>query len=352
MTARIPRPLGFTMSQQAYHRTDDDKQKQEINHQSKILLIRHYIANNYTINGKYYDTLKLSNLLKVSTRSIQTLIYQYTKELFQLNKLNPLSSVPSSSPHKKQEPLHNNLSNTIENNTNITIAEQANTNHNSFSHNQAPNSVSHHITQSEQDITNHEEDNNWQNIISEIAGIGIGSLFSASLSDRALIMEQAMLLKSSQGGSYKAFISGEYGKTLDLLLKSQGSFKDLIDLTKGNQVSQTIQILNGDLGNKDEDKAALKAFTADQAIALIATSKIPITLGNHSAIEALNQAYSLDDLPTVNAMEQGTESSVPKLITPVTKDEAEGIGQGLKAEGHQDRRAHQEGVDLDADHME
>jgi len=352
---RLPRPLGLTLSNKALHRADPANKKQILN-QSKQILIRSYIANNYTINNKYYTTLQLSLLLKAPTQEIQTLIFQYTKDLFQLQQIQPHTSIPGPNPNNptnpKQEPNHNNLSSTTKH-TKDSIGKvgidvegnDINTHTQAYSE-QLPHTS---LSQSELDLTNYSQSKSWDENISEIVGIGIGALFSSSLSDRALVYEQAMLLKRSQGETYKPFVSSEYTKALDLLLKTQGSFKDLIALVAGPKNSQTIQILNG--GVQPEEKGTSNHMDVDDAIRMINSSKLPVTIGNSKAIEALNQAYGIEDLPTVNANEQGHENSVPVLISPLKAEEAKGLEEGLKDLSHQDRRAHELALDLDADEM-
>lgn len=74
---RIPRPLGASLIPHS-----PEKHKQLIK-----LYVHNYIANNYTINGKYTTLQSLAQYLNTDIDTIQRIIYRHNQKLLSINGL-------------------------------------------------------------------------------------------------------------------------------------------------------------------------------------------------------------------------------------------------------------------------
>lgn len=163
----------------------------------------------------------------------------------------------------------------------------------------------------------------------------------ASLEDRGRAVEQYSILKASQGDKYKAFISGEVNKALKLVMET-GS--NMAAITKGLTAGTNINMLfQGAQKGPAADKQ--KGFvTIDEALTMINDhNHVPLGL-NPAMQQRIYEDNKIDDTPEVCALKQeGVDTSKEALtldkITDFSKD------------NHNDRRANEEGHDIDADEL-
>ena len=79
---RVPRPIGSTEQSKLYNRTLDDQYHQQLYR----TIIHHYIRNNFSYCGIYYNIEEFSKLIKVQENDIMKYITSYGNELTKLNK--------------------------------------------------------------------------------------------------------------------------------------------------------------------------------------------------------------------------------------------------------------------------
>ena len=176
----------------------------------------------------------------------------------------------------------------------------------------------------------------------ESLGNTVRALLSLSirhaLTDRGLIAQQLSILKASQGNGYKAFISGEVNKTLDLLMKSS---QNILHTTKALMPSggTSINIFN------HTETTTQNYIDGAQATQMIkASGQIPLK-EDPERLQGLKAAYNLEGLPEVDARYQTGDHA-----------QKEGLGLSHLTElpngpkiGHEDRRVEEIGIDLDED---
>ena len=302
---RVPRPLGYTSI--AYQHASDPTPEHEA---TKLeTLIAHYVNNHYSICGTSYSIQDLAQKTQTNIQTLQKYLYQYITKLYNLQHLTSVPGFISDSPsHRGSGSPGTDL---------------------------IPSQASQNLPSSQQG--SHIPDNPGEALIQT----GMGALLSWSLGDRALVMEQAMRLRASQGNGYKAFVSAEYNKALKLLLDTHDDMAKLIGMVSGPQGGTTIQILNQAVGPQTKDGEALDGLTTEAALGLIAANSGPELLSDPEALEGLKAQYQIEDMPEVNAVAQGTEGNVPKVQAPIPKE----------VSSHIDRRAQQLNVDLEADHI-
>jgi hypothetical protein len=167
----------------------------------------------------------------------------------------------------------------------------------------------------------------------QLSAIALGQI-SSSLEDKALIHEQLLLLKRAQGSGYKAFISGELGKTLGLAMQSTKQIADIIKMfssTGGTGGTTNILIQ----GLKADEQEGPKGFTADDAVRLLAQrekeSLNPIALRN----EALYEKHQLGPIPEVS-VKLSDEEHIPTTMESLNV-------------GHEDRREDSYEIDSESD---
>ena len=167
----------------------------------------------------------------------------------------------------------------------------------------------------------------------------------SSLDDRGRALEQYSILKSSQGNGYKAFISSEVNKALKLVMDSG---QNMALLTKSLSQGQGTNILiqNTQQNALQGPNTGKEYVTIDKAIMLIKDSgQVPLGLDAMKQ-ERLYIENGIEDTPEVNALKQeGVDTSKEALnLGSITDFRDEDYG-------HEDRRAYEEDVDLDADEL-
>ena len=167
----------------------------------------------------------------------------------------------------------------------------------------------------------------------------------SSLEDRGRAVEQYSILKSSQGNGYKAFISSEVNKALKLVMDS-GQNMALLVKNMGSGSPTNILIQNAQPGALQGPQHGQDYVTIDKAIMLIKDSGIvPLGLDTLKQ-ERLYLENGIEDTPEVNAlMQEGVDTSKEALNLGTITDFRD------EDYGHEDRRAYEEDVDLDADEL-
>lgn len=170
----------------------------------------------------------------------------------------------------------------------------------------------------------------------------ISKAIFGSLEDRSLIAQQLNMLLSSQGGSYKPFITGEVNKALKLMLDSTANFQSLLRMVPG---SIGPFIPNAPEANKED-----KGLTVDEVIGLLKSENVEGLLQSDKEKEKVYLEHHIEDAPEVCALKQvGIDTSKEgvglKDITKLPKEKN-------KEKTHIDRRAQQLGIDLDDDEID
>lgn len=150
-----------------------------------------------------------------------------------------------------------------------------------------------------------------------------------TMEDRMEVQGQLDLLKRSQGGEYKAFISGEVNKALKLRLESTTSLQSLIRGMSGNS---TVNIFNPVQNNLNVNQGGV---TYEEALSVVNEA-----LAEKSGdIIYLEENYDMVDLPVVRAIEQsGVDTS--KEGTHINKHELNEVIDNYKLhteDDHHDR---------------
>ena len=160
-----------------------------------------------------------------------------------------------------------------------------------------------------------------------------GILIQSHLTNQGRITEQYGVLKASQQGEYKAFISGEVNRALDLLLKADGN---LINILKAFQPSVhnttiTTQTLQGDVQNTQN----VEYVTLDKAIGLLEKDTKPD--GNEPlAPEELRAKYLTENVPEVVAYRQEGHQAQGSLIRKPMASRKKDAERKLKHDGIED----------------
>lgn len=162
----------------------------------------------------------------------------------------------------------------------------------------------------------------------------------STLEDRSRALQQHSILASSQGETYKPFISGEVNKALKLVMESG---QNIINITKslgGPSATTNILINNGDKAQQGTQEGYI---TVDEVVMRLKdVGAVPLSL-NEAQRQKIYEAHDIDNMPEVSALKQeGVDTSKEALnlsrVTDLPVD-------------HQDRRAHEEGHNLDQDEI-
>jgi hypothetical protein len=165
--------------------------------------------------------------------------------------------------------------------------------------------------------------------------------FSWGLEDRSAIQQQIAILQSSQGASYKPFISGELTKAIKVGMDSNAQLQSLLKvlMPSGNGTLLPFQ----DQDNDNEGQG--KGVTVDEAIRILKANNVPQLLQDPEGREALKSLYEIERMPEVNALRQvNMDTSKEGLgILDITN-----IKEG-QIIGHDNRREEEFEIDPDSD---
>lgn len=164
--------------------------------------------------------------------------------------------------------------------------------------------------------------------IENLSRVIISSLFGALFADRALITDQVQNLKAAQGIGYVPFLSGEYNKSLKLLLESHKPFLELLKSLQPQGPTTAIQINNNPSKNSVPNG---QAISTHEALKIIDDSRNGTTLlEDERAKDLLQQTYMIGPhIPEIIATKQmgetadGRPSKVRK-VTHEDRSEAQG----------------------------
>jgi len=165
--------------------------------------------------------------------------------------------------------------------------------------------------------------------------------FLWGMEDRAMAQQQLTIMLSSQGASYKPFISSEVNKTIKLSMEANSNLMSLVKSYGGGQGQYTPY--------EDEPTTTEKGITADQAIRMFKEHKVLPLNEDEAQRNALAQQYQIELMPEVNALLQtNVDTSKEGLnMLDITR-----IKEGqIKENGHIDRRAELLNIDLDEDQI-
>lgn len=303
---RIPRPLGYTTACINY---ENDPSRDNLD--TKLnLLVAHYVNNNYTLSGTRLSIQDLAQKTRTNIETLQLYLYNYINKLYSIEHiLGTGTPTPTDSPG------------------------------NQLSHNNGGTLIP--IQGSQRNKDNPIQGQGDLSPAQASIRLGMGALFQWSLGDRALIMEQVQRLAKAQGDGYKPFISGEYGKALKLLLETHSDMASLVNLVSGPKGQTIVNVLNQNEGPTTKENIQSDGLTTEAALVMISKNSGPQLLEDKEGLQALGETYDVENLPVVNAIEQGFEDSVPKIQKPIPKE----------VEGHINRRADELQVDLEEDHI-
>lgn len=127
----------------------------------------------------------------------------------------------------------------------------------------------------------------------ELINTLVGQSIAWTLEDRSEIQNQVDILRVSQGGTYKPFISGELTKALALKNSNSGALLNVVKTIAGGG---TINIFNN---NNAIDN---RGVTVEKALELINTENEKILLPK--PYEVIEAEYEMVDLPEVVATKQ------------------------------------------------
>lgn len=166
----------------------------------------------------------------------------------------------------------------------------------------------------------------------------LGEQLSWVMEDRMEVSHQVSLLRSSQGGSYKPFISSELNKALKLKLETSTSLQSIIrNLTGGG----TTNIFNTQIDNSNNIQQQ-NVITVEEARSIIYESqkKLPV----NEEVKLIESRYDLSELPEVVATKQeGVDTSKEGLNLNKTElnqitDNYKGALEAFSKEHHELRR--------------
>lgn len=163
------------------------------------------------------------------------------------------------------------------------------------------------------------------------------TILGLALKDRLAVEQHSTLLLSSQGASYKPFISSEVTKALKLLLESNNQMLQVHQRFFG-QSAPTITINNTNQQNT--------LSVSDAQMLIQSNQQVKPLLEDPQAKEQLYIKHDISALPEINAnLQSGIDTSREGLnFNKVIIDE------NLK-EGHIDRRAEELEIDLEQDQV-
>ena len=190
-----------------------------------------------------------------------------------------------------------------------------------------------YILQSQQLQYNFLDDQDKQRLYGEL----LNSILNWSLKDRLAVEQHVATLLSSQGNSYKPFISGEVTKALKLMLDSNASMLQVHQRFFG-QNAPTITINNTQVQNS--------LSVSDAHMMIQSNQDIKPLLEDSEARQQLYLKHNLDTVPEINAnLQQGIDTSREGLnFNKVIMD-----SNMVEKEGHIDRRAEELEIDLEQD---
>ena len=165
----------------------------------------------------------------------------------------------------------------------------------------------------------------------------LNSVLNWSLKDRLAVEQHVATLLSSQGNSYKPFISGEVTKALKLMLDSNASMLQVHQRFFGTN-APTITINNTQVQNS--------LSVSDAHMMIQSNQDIKPLLEDSEARQQLYLKHNLDTVPEINAnLQQGIDTSREGLnFNKVIMD-----SNMVESEGHIDRRAEELEIDLEQD---
>lgn len=175
----------------------------------------------------------------------------------------------------------------------------------------------------------------------------IKQLFIGTLGNRVIAAKQHSILARQQGDTYVPFLTPAVNSAIDNLFKAD------------NQILQTIKALMPTGGIEALEPKAPEltqggGFTASKAIELIKAEGPKPLIEAPLAIEALEAKYNLQGMPEVRAAHQsGLDTSKEGLAFNDLLDiQLQGTEEGNDEKvPHIDRRAEEEGIDLEQDEI-
>jgi len=167
-----------------------------------------------------------------------------------------------------------------------------------------------------------------------LKGALIFSILEKNLEDRQGIAEQLYLLRRSQSGRYKPFISTAVNEALDLSLKSTKSFLDLYRVMAPNPNQSTTNILNN-----LQPETATKSISISEALILLEKEGLAQISYDENRYPNIKAQNLLDNAPEVRANFQSSERS-DAISLVKSKSTTEDLG-------HPNRRGVDENLDLE-----
>lgn len=164
--------------------------------------------------------------------------------------------------------------------------------------------------------------------------------FSWVLEDKSLISQQIAILQSSQGLSYKPFISGELNKAIKLGMDANTNMMGLLKaMTSSNGPITPYQ---------DPDNGPTeKGITADDAVRLFKAHDYPALNRDEAQRDRLALEYDIENMPEVNALLQvnmDTSKEGLNMMNITKLDESLIINHG-------NRREEEFDIDIDSDQV-
>lgn len=159
-----------------------------------------------------------------------------------------------------------------------------------------------------------------------------------AIEDRNEVVNQANLLKASQGGKYTPFVSAELNKALKLRLDSTASLQKLI---QGMSGGGTVNIFT-QINNQESEVRDAEYVTLEEAQEMVISASINQEKGEE--IKLLETKYDLESLPVVVATEQdGVDTSKEALTVRGTElssitDNYKGADKAFQEDHHNMRR--------------
>ena len=177
--------------------------------------------------------------------------------------------------------------------------------------------------------------NQLQETIRALQSIGINQTLQAS----GRMLEQADILRASQGNGYKAFISSTYNIALKNSLDASKYIMDMARQLQG-PIGTTVNIQNNNHASTNEVKVS-----PAQVVAMIEDQNGRINPNeDHANNEALFLEHGLGDKPEVVASKQTNKGGNEGLgLKDITKIKA--------STTHEDRREEEYQIDSDADEV-
>ena len=179
----------------------------------------------------------------------------------------------------------------------------------------------------------------------------LGQQLSWALEDRMEINQQLEILKLSQGGNYRPFISAEMNKALKLRLESSASLQQVIRTFTGGSTTNIFAQFN-----QQNNVQNNQGISREEAMELISEHEKFLESKSDQA-KYLEQAYDLKQLPQIVANEdmQDTDGSAFNVnrqeLNEITDDYKGAIEMSSK-ERHAMRREIEMNIDPDEEDPE